>query len=197
MARSKQAKVLTEKQIRAVLSYLESNSRNPERDQVVFLLSFHGLRCKEIANITFSMISDTEGNLTSTISLADEASKGKSGGDIPMSTTLQSALARYIEVRGKEPGYLIRSERADQFSANAISGWFTRLYKGVGFEGAKGHSGRRSWITNAARKISLVGGSMRDVMALARHKNLSSTQVYVDQNTEAQKQVVELIFKGV
>ena len=197
MAKSKQAKVLTEKQIRAVLSYLECNSRNPERDKVIFLLSFHGLRCKEIANITLSMITDTEGNLASTITLSDEATKGKSGGDIPMGNALRLELAKYLEIRGKAQGYLVCSERAERFSANAMSGWFTRLYKGVGFEGAKGHSGRRSWITNAARKISLVGGSMRDVMALARHKNLSSTQVYVDQNTEAQRQVVELIFKGI
>jgi hypothetical protein len=35
--------------------------------------------------------------------------------------------------------------------------------------------------------------SMRDVQALARHKNLQTTQRYVEQNSEAQRLVVNMI----
>jgi len=38
-----------------------------------------------------------------------------------------------------------------------------------------------------------VGGSMRDVQALARHANLQTTQRYVEQNTEAQRLVVGML----
>ena len=42
-------------------------------------------------------------------------------------------------------------------------------YGDLGFDGCSSHSGRRTFITNAARKISTVGGSMRYARMLARH----------------------------
>jgi integrase/recombinase XerD len=197
MSKRKQAKMLSEKQIKTVISYLESNSRNPERDKVIFLLSLHGLRCKEIGSLTLSMITDAESNLSSVISLQDIASKGKSGGDIPMSKNLTDALTIYLQVRGIDQGFVVRSERGERLSANALSRWFKRLYRAVGFEGASAHSGKRTFITNAARKISLVGGSLKDVMMLARHSNLSTTSLYIVEDEEAKRKVVDLIFKGV
>ena len=72
---------------------------------------------------------------------------------------------------------------------NLIRSWYLEL----GFEGCSSHSGRRTFITNAARKISLVGGSLRDVQALARHSSLSTTQRYIECDVDAQRRVVELI----
>jgi hypothetical protein len=48
-------------------------------------------------------------------------------------------------------------------------------------------------ITNAARKISTVGGSLRDIQALAGHSNLSTTQRYIESHGEAQRKIVELV----
>ena len=39
--------------------------------------------------------------------------------------------------------------------------------------------GRRTIITNAARKISTVGGSLRDVQHLAGHSSLQTTERYI------------------
>ena len=59
--------------------------------------------------------------------------------------------------------------------------------------GCSSHSGRRTFITNAARKISTVGGSLRDVQMLAGHTNLRTTQRYIEANAEAQVRVVGLL----
>ena len=45
----------------------------------------------------------------------------------------------------------------------------------------------------SARKISTVGGSLRDVQMLAGHAALSTTQRYIEADIEAQRKVVELI----
>jgi integrase/recombinase XerD len=70
---------------------------------------------------------------------------------------------------------------------------FREWYQTLGFEGCSSHSGRRTFITNAARKISSVGGSIRDVQALARHASLTMTQRYIEMDVDAQRKVVELI----
>ena len=72
---------------------------------------------------------------------------------------------------------------------NLMCEWYRKL----GFEGCSSHSGRRTFITNAARRISSVGGSLRDVQALARHASLSMTQRYIEMDSEAQRKVVELL----
>jgi site-specific recombinase XerD len=52
---------------------------------------------------------------------------------------------------------------------------------------------RRTFIANAARTISMVGGSLRDVQMLAGHCALSTTQRYIEADVEAQKRVVDLV----
>ena len=54
-------------------------------------------------------------------------------------------------------------------------------------------SGRRTFITNAARTILTVGGSLRDVQILAGHSTLSTTQRYIEADAEAQRRVVDLV----
>ena len=51
----------------------------------------------------------------------------------------------------------------------------------------------RFFITGAARKISTVGGSLRDVQMLAGHEALSTTQRYIEADVETQRKVVDLI----
>ena len=87
---------------------------------------------------------------------------------------------------------MIVTERSTRTSARAIVSLFSRWYSELGFSGCSSHSGRRTFITNAARKISTVGGSLRDV-ALAGHSNSSTTQRYIELHAEAQRKVVELV----
>ena len=78
----KQARVLTEAQIRAALAAVES-SRYPARDRVKILLSVRaGLRAKEIALAKWGYVMDAAGNLGDALHLPNVASKGINGGGL-------------------------------------------------------------------------------------------------------------------
>jgi integrase/recombinase XerC len=197
MALGKQAKILTDRQVRAVLAELDAR-RYPLRDRVMFLLSLKaGMRAVEIASITWAMVTDAEGAIADVIALQNRASKGKGGGRIiPMHPDLKIALValhkeRSVKARPDWP--VIHSERDHGLSAGAVAVWFHRLYTGLGMVGCSSHSGRRSFVTRAARRISEVGGSLRDVQMLAGHASLSTTAKYIEHDADAQRKVVALI----
>jgi integrase len=191
---ARQAKVLSGSQIRAALAYL-STTRNPVRNRAAFLLSARaGLRAKEIASLTWSMITDAEGKLTDAIRLPNSAAKGSTGGVIPMAKELAAELLA-LQIITQHPNgdaHIFQTERQPRTSRQAMVNLFGGWYRALGFDGCSSHSGRRTFITNAARNISRVGGSMRDVQALARHSSLATTQRYIEINGEAARLVVDL-----
>jgi integrase/recombinase XerD len=194
MPLGRQAKTLSKGQIEAVVGYLNS-TRYPLRNRVIFYLSVQaGLRAKEIANLTWPMLTDPSGMVSDLIRLEDRASKGRSGRVLPINAVLKKELE---ELRQEswltDKGYVIRTERSQKTSAQAIVNLFSKWYSVVGLEGCSSHSGRRTFITNAARKISTVGGSLRDVQLLAGHTNLRTTQGYIEADAEAQRRIVQLV----
>jgi len=193
MPLGRQAKILTKGQIEAALSYVEK-TRHPIRNRVILLLSVKaGLRAKEIAALTWEMVTDASGKIGTAIHLPDTASKGRSGRIIPLNGALKQALAAWIEISDRASTYVITTERSSHTSAQAIVNLFGQWYDELGFVGASSHSGRRTFITNAARKIPGVGGSLRDIQLLAGHSSLRTTQRYIEADAEAQKKVVQLI----
>ena len=70
---------------------------------------------------------------------------------------------------------------------------FSTWYNDLGMIGCSSHSGRRTFISNTARKISTVGGSLRDIQALAGHANLQTTQRYIEVNDAVMRKAVELV----
>ena len=194
MGLGKQAKTLSRGQIDAMLAYL-STTRHPERNRLIFLLSVKaGLRAKEVARLTWLMTNDSQGEIGWTIYLLDSASKGKSGRIIPLNDDVRNALIEYRDRVMRFAGpFVISTERSLSTSPQAIVNMFQRWYRHLGFVGCSSHSGRRTFITNAARKISTVGGSLKDVQELAGHANLRTTQRYIDANPEAQVRVVGLV----
>jgi hypothetical protein len=62
----------------------------------------------------------------------------------------------------------------------------------LGFTGASSPSGRRTAITNWARRISTNGGSLRDVQILAGHSALSTTQRYIEADAGAMRRIVQV-----
>ena len=204
MAQGKQAKILSEAQIKATTQYL-GTTRNSLRDTVIFLLSVKsGFRAKEIASLTWQMVTDPEGSIADAIALQNIASKGKNGGrTIPLNKDLKQALQTlkdFAAAKRLETGLpfdlaanLITSERGERLSPNSVAHWFKRLYGNLGFDGCSSHSGRRTVITRWAKNTSRAGGSLKDVMELAGHKNLATTQLYVQGDTAAKRKLVDMV----
>jgi integrase len=198
MALGKQAKTLTKAQVDSVTSFLLTR-RHGLRDQTVFLLSVRaGLRAKEIANLKWAMVLGADGEVGDSIHLTDEASKGKSGRIVPLNKQLRGNLVQMLVVArqdrnfGPETAYVVTTERSAHTSPQAVVNMFKRWYGDIGLLGCSSHSGRRTFITNAARKISTVGGSLRDVQMLAGHSSLAVTQRYIEGDSDARRRVVDL-----
>ncbi len=198
MALNKQAKILTQKQQELALGYLEQ-TRYPLRNKIIFMLSYKaGLRAKEIASLNWLMVCDSEGQLSQEINLINKASKGKqSGRIIPLHKDLAILLAELLAEQKKNDyfnlsDHIITTERDNKTSPQVIVNFFYNLYKEIGFEGCSSHSGRRTFITTAAKNISLAGGTLNDIRMLAGHSTLATTQRYIEYNTDAQKKIIEM-----
>ena len=199
MALGKQAKILSKKQIDQLIWYV-GTLRQPLRNEVIVMLSIRaGLRAKEIACLTWSMITDAEGDIASSIQLTDKASKGRGGRVIPLNMQLRLKLADLLEHERQHhrfdlaTSHVVRTERSEKTSPQAVVNMFASWFGEIGLIGCSSHSGRRTFITNAAKKISSVGGSLRDVQMLAGHSSLAVTQRYIEGDGEARVKVVELV----
>lgn len=188
MGIGKRAKILNAKQQTMVLAYLE-NTRYPLRNEIMFLLSFKaGLRAKEISQLTWSMVCGSERYISDSINLPNNASKGKySGRIIPIHKDLKKLLTDLKQENTNLSSYIITTERDKKMFAQAIVNFFCLLYKGLNMDGCSSHSGRRTFITQAAKMISQAGGTINDVRQLAGHSSLATTQRYIEYNTEAHK----------
>ena len=99
-----------------------------------------------------------------------------------MHPDLRCALEQLAQTT--EPvGPVIRSYRGSHLKANSIVNWFIALFKDLGFKGCSSHSGRRSFITVAARNIHKSVCSLRDVQFLAGHRSIEMTERYIDGDT--------------
>ena len=188
----KQAKVLSEDNLEDLLVYA-SSTRNPIRNRVIVLLSVKaGLRAGEIANLTWDMVLGPNGAISSVIELRDHAAKKRSGRWIPVHKDLRDARASWRGItRGTGP--VVLSERGSAMTPLSIVVWFARAYQAIGLEGCSSHSGRRTFITRAARLVHKTGGSLRDVQLLAGHRSIQITHRYIDGETDAQRKLVSLI----
>jgi integrase len=185
----KQAKVVTPPMLKRMLRHV-SRSSFPERDRAMILLSMKaGLRACEIAGLDWSMVLDAQGKVSGTINVRDIIAKKRGGRRIPMHPDLRRALEKLAAAEGAV-GPIIRSYRGGHLNANSVVNWFVAMFKELGFEGCSSHSGRRSFITVAARNVHRSGCSLRDVQLLAGHRSIETTERYIDGDTCGQRKLV-------
>jgi integrase/recombinase XerD len=188
----KQAKTLSAEALSQLLAFA-ARTRQPARNRVIVLLSAKaGLRAGEIAKLTWPMVLGADGRLGEGIELHDRAAKKGSGRSIPIHPDLAKSLDVWAAQSSLE-GFVITSERSGPMTPLSIVVWFNRAFQTIGLKGCSSHSGRRTFITRAARLVHRTGGSLRDVQILAGHLSLLTTQRYIDGDTDSQRQLVALI----
>ena len=199
MGLGKQSKVLNKSQTQMVSNHLRSK-RNGLRNQTIFLLSVKsGLRSKEISNLKWSEVCGSDGEVGDYINLTNSTSKGKSGRTIPLNKEVKNNLIELLKDHKKFRNFdisnstVVRTERSISTSPQSIVNMFQRWYRTLGLVGCSSHSGRRTFVTETSKKISLVGGSLKDIQMMVGHKSLQTTQRYIEGDSESQRKVVDLI----
>jgi integrase len=167
--------------------------RNSLRNRVIVLLSTKaGMRAGEIANLTWDMVVGATGQISGIIELRDCAAKKRGGRVIPMHPHLRVALTD-LHRAGAQSDHVVTSERGSAMTPASIVVWFNRAFKRIGLRGCSSHSGRRTFVTRAARVVHKAGGSLRDVQLLAGHRSIQTTQRYIDGDSDAQRKLVAMI----
>lgn len=156
---------------------------NPKRDTVILMLSYKaGLRVQEISGLRWVDLMDAHGDISSdTLFVRSEIAKGKKDRTIPMHPKLYFS---FMLLRGERPKdeYVVYGGKLckKSMSANSLCVWMHRFYDKLGLLGCSSHSGRRTFITNLARKAGKHDCSLRDVQMLAGHKSVLTTEKYID-----------------
>lgn len=214
---TKHAATLNDQQFAKLLREITEKSRRPLVDKVAFLLSYKaGLRAQEIAGLRWKKnVLDSKGEFRME-EFQVPGSKGRVkreeypvlfiGSDIGkygnertlrMHPMLVTALTELRDAEGIQSKWVIPSGKngASQdlkSRAHALAMRINRIYMSMGLDQCTSHSGRRTFITKAARAANTVGCSLRDVQSMAGHKDMSTTQQYIDL-THAQADLVGIL----
>jgi len=188
----KQAKLLTQAEQKRVYALIDVH-RYSARNRAIFAISFFaGLRACEIAGLNVGDVFDANGDVRDTVYLAAGQTKGDEANTVLVSKRLEKALkayaAKYPRHVSKPDAALFFSAKRGGFSAQTIVNLFARFYGFAVIKGASSHSGRRQFLTELADK----GINVRVIQALARHKDISTTQRYIDYNESKLRNAIEL-----
>ena len=191
-AMSKQAKTLTAEELRRVLDYVATR-KHSARNRALVLTSFYsGCRVGELSSLLYSDVIDSDGKVRDEIRLRAEDTKTKEARVVFVNAKLKKELQQYANVYkplNRQLKFFYSQKRASNgYNANTLTQFFHHLYKRAGVFGASSHSGRRTFITNLASK----GVGVRVLMSLAGHRNISTTQAYIDVNDDMKRKAVEL-----
>ena len=186
----RQARLLSEPTINRALRAIRGRPE-ASRDRVMLLLSLRGgLRAGEIAGLEWGSVLDARGRVDASMAILDAIAKKGSGRRIPVHPELRQALRELAAATDELWGPVVRSRRGGAMRANSVVNWFVAFYAEIGAEGCSSHSGRRTFITHAARQAHRAGASLRDVQLLAGHRSIQVTQGYIEGDSDAQRRLV-------
>lgn len=189
----KQAKVPTEAEFKRLLAVIQQ-TRHASRNRMAVMLSYYaGLRVGEIAALKISDAFDAEGRVRDQIMLRAEITKANEARVVYVNDRLCRELGQCIgrtnDELPKPNRPLLMTQKRTAFSANTLCQLFAQFYRQAGIDGATSHSGRRWFIT----KLAHSGISPKVIMTLAGHRNLSTTQRYIDVNPSMMRAAVDVL----
>ncbi len=188
----KQARVLTDAEFKRLLAVV-AQSKYGGRNRLALMLShLAGLRVGEIAALVVRDVIDADGKVREQLRLSAEITKGGHARVVFLNEKLRREIERYAgdqlcDRSTSDP--LLLTQKCAAFSANTLCQLLGQLYRSAGLDGATSHSGRRWFITRLAHS----GVSPKVIMTLAGHKNLTTTQRYIDVRDEMMKAAVDLL----
>ncbi|WP_412063862.1 tyrosine-type recombinase/integrase [Rhizobium sp. SYY.PMSO] len=188
----KQARVLTDAEFKRLLAVI-AQMKHAGRNRLALMLShLAGLRVGEIAALTLRDVFEGDGKVREQLRLSAEITKGGHARVVFLNDKLRREIERHRSewkiVRPADAPLLLTQKRT-AFSANTLCQLMGQLYRGAGLDGATSHSGRRWFITRLAHS----GVSPKVIMTLAGHRNLTTTQRYIDVRDEMMKAAVDLL----
>jgi integrase/recombinase XerD len=188
------AKVLAPSELRR-LQTCACRGRFASRNRVIVQLSFKaGLRACEIAGLEWSMVLGPGGSIARSLMVSGNIAKYGRARRVPVHRDLKRALQKLHRLSGMPVcGPVIQSQRGGRMTARSIVNWFSSVYSKAGLSGCSSHSGRRTFITRAARLIGQTGGSLRDIQELAGHRAITTTERYIEGDRDAQRKLVHLL----
>ena len=187
----KRAHVLTEREIRRVLAHIAQRPY-ADRNRAMFQLSIYaGMRVGEIAALRWGDVFTPEGTVRPQIQLSAAQTKGHKARTVLLNAQVQRELAAYGRAQETTAGGgpLFSSKASTAFSPNSLVQVFARIYRGSGIDQATSHAGRHFFLTSLAEK----GVSVHVLAALAGHRNISTTMVYLHANATVLRAAVELV----
>ena len=188
-----QAKTLTPQELRRVLDYVATRKHATRNRAMLLITHLAGLRVGEVAALRINDVLDADGSVRNEIRLDADQTKGNCARVVFVGDKLQKELTKYLALyrpaNNSQKLFYTQKRMREGFDANTLCQHFHHLYRAVGIEGASSHSGRRSFITNLASK----GVGVRVLMSLAGHRNISTTQAYIDVNDNQKRAAVELV----
>jgi integrase/recombinase XerD len=152
-----------------------------------------GLRVGECAALTYGDVVDSEGAVRDEIRLTPDQTKGRHARAVFVSERLRKELASYVKSQPSADPlrklFTTQKRGVTGFTANTLCQLFFYLFRRAGIRGATSHSPRRTFITNLAEK----GVSVRVLQSLAGHRNISTTQAYIDVNDAMKRKAIEMV----
>ena len=186
---------------KALALAIAQQKTSPRNTAILFCSCGIGLRAKEIASLTWRMVLAEDGTVGNVLNLPNHAAKKGSGGSIPLAKNVAAALealrqhtAAKKTIHPTDPVF-VSQKGGGAITRQGMVDLFRRIWRKAGID-ASSHSGRRFFATSAARQVSTVGGSLRDVQMLMRHSSLQTTQLYICPNTRAQIELVNIVGKA-
>ena len=186
------AKILNEKEQKRIFKAIEIGTHK-HRNRLIFSFGlFSGLRSIELCNLKVSDVIDDANKVKDVINLKKEQVKGNKSNSVYVSERLKKEILRYIAVDTNKltnrDDYLFKTQKRTQFKANSMQLLIKTVSEDANVFGVTSHSLRRTFITELSNKMI----SARVIQKLARHSNLSITQLYIETNEKQLLNAVNL-----